>query len=275
MVQLQAFVMSAPINLIHWFGGKSNHLDFVLPLLPRTKVFVEAFGGSGAVIINREPSDVDVYNDLFEPVVNLMRSVKEDAERLAELIHLTPYSRREYELALTATNDQTESARRFLASSMQRHSAAQHTTRRSDWARGKNKTLRATTFMKKPLDILNTHARLQGVVIEEMDALEVIMKYDSPDTLFYLDPPYVASTRAFGHYGDYEYYDDDHENMARVANALSGKFAISGYNSDMYNELFPKDKGWVRYDNKTKKTAYAKGHVRMECLWCNYEVSNV
>src|SRR6266581_6978596 len=100
-----------------WYGGKYSHLDWLLPLLPACHHYVEPFAGSAAVLLNREPSPVETYNDIDGEVVNFFRVLRDQREVLIEAIGLTPFSREEFELAISQpTQDLTdlERARRFF-----------------------------------------------------------------------------------------------------------------------------------------------------------------
>src|SRR6266498_1591116 len=99
-----------------WYGGKYSHLDWLLPLLPKTTHFCEPFGGSAAVLINRDPSPVETYNDVDGEVVNFFRVLREQKDALIEAIGLTPFSREEFELAIYGGREgisDLERARRF------------------------------------------------------------------------------------------------------------------------------------------------------------------
>ena len=98
-----------------WYGGKYSHLDWLLPLLPESKHFCDIFGGSAAVLINREPSPVETYNDLDGEVVNFFRVLRNNKDRLIEKIGLTPFSREELRIALSKEKNisDLEKARRF------------------------------------------------------------------------------------------------------------------------------------------------------------------
>ena len=82
-----------------WYGGKFSHLDWLLPLLPKCLHYCEPFAGSGAVLMNREPSPVETYNDIDGEVVNFFKVLRESKEELIEQIALTPFSREEFSLA--------------------------------------------------------------------------------------------------------------------------------------------------------------------------------
>src|SRR2546423_11797151 len=99
-----------------WYGGKYSHLDWLLPLLPKVTHYCEPFGGSAAVLINREPSPVETYNDVHGEVVNFFRVLREQKDALIEAIGLTPFSRAEFEAAIKEPTEgltELERARRF------------------------------------------------------------------------------------------------------------------------------------------------------------------
>src|SRR3972149_492337 len=86
-----------------WYGGKYNHLDWLLPLLPEAHHYCEPFGGSAAVLLNRAPSPVETYNDIDGEVVNFFRVLRDKKDDLVEAIGLTPFSREEFYQAVTQT----------------------------------------------------------------------------------------------------------------------------------------------------------------------------
>src|SRR5437762_6850111 len=99
-----------------WYGGKYSHLNWLLPLLPKTIHYCEPFGGSAAVLINREPSPVETYNDIHGEVVNFFRVLRKHGDELTKAIGLTPFSRAEFEAAIATPAEHTselERARRF------------------------------------------------------------------------------------------------------------------------------------------------------------------
>src|SRR5207249_1354239 len=105
-----------------WYGGKYSHLDWILPLLPKAHHYCEPFGGSAAILINREPSPLETYNDVDGEVVNFFRVLRDQKEGLIEAIGLTPFSREEFELAISGPTEgisDLERARRFYVRARQ------------------------------------------------------------------------------------------------------------------------------------------------------------
>ena len=84
-----------------WYGGKFNHLAWLLPLLPEARHYCEPFAGSAALLLNCAPSPVETYNDTDGAVVNFFRVLRDDWPELQRLIALTPFSREEFHLAIT------------------------------------------------------------------------------------------------------------------------------------------------------------------------------
>ena len=104
-----------------WYGGKYSHLDWLLPLLPKCHHYCEPYAGSGAVLLNREPSPVETYNDLDGEVVNFFRVLRDEGDKLVKAIGLTPFSREEFGIAckVDPKAGPLERARRFYVRARQ------------------------------------------------------------------------------------------------------------------------------------------------------------
>src|SRR5579863_9269327 len=184
-----------------WYGGKFSHLEWLLPLLPACHHYCEPFAGSAAVLLNRDPSPVETYNDLDGEVVNFFRTLRDDKERLVEAIGLTPFSREEFALAceLDPALPPVERARRFYVRARQVRTGLAQTASLGRWANCKNTTRAGMSgVVSRWLGSIETlpevAIRLLRVQIENRPATEVIRLYDSTETLFYCDPPYPHET---------------------------------------------------------------------------------
>lgn len=230
---------------------------------PPHRVYVEPFGGGGSVLLRKPRSYSEVYNDLSGEIVNLFAIARDDGERLAQLVELTPFSRDEFASSYEPSLDPLEQARRTLARSFMwfgSNSLHQKSGFRSNSNR--SGTTPAHDWMNYPDALRITIQRLRGVVIENRDAMACMRHHDTPETLHYADPPYVLSTRTDSK-TDYthEMTDDDHASFAAQLGELKGMVIVSGYRCDVYDELF---KGWRRVD----KVALADGaSKRIESLW--------
>ncbi|MCC5620655.1 DNA adenine methylase [Nostoc sp. CHAB 5715] len=120
-----------------WYGGKYSHLDWLLPLLSKTTHYCEPFGGSAAVLLNREPSPVETYNDIDGQVVNFFRVLRDQKDQLIKAIGLTPFSREEFRIAIAKEEESLsdlERARRFFVRARQVRTGLAQTASVGRWA---------------------------------------------------------------------------------------------------------------------------------------------
>ena len=259
-----------------WYGGKYNHLDWLLPLLPKTTHYCEPFGGSAAVLINREPSPVETYNDMHGEVVNFFRVLRDQKDALIEAIGLTPFSRAEFAAAISEPKEglsDLERARRFYILARQVRTGLAQKASSGRWAHCLL-TSRAgmagavSRWLGAIEDLPLIAQRLLRVQIENAPAIEVIQRYDSEETLFYIDPPYVHRSRGDANAYAYEMTDDQHRELAEVLRNVKGKVALSGYQCDLMEELYG---DWQRIESK-EKVIHSVKSPRKEVLWVNYDV---
>ena len=258
-----------------WYGGKYVHLDFILPNLPTdAEHFCDVYGGSAAVLINREPAPVETYNDLDSELVDFFAVLRDSPDDLIRQIGLTPFSRAE--LAIACKPDPAslplERARRFYIRARQTRTGLAQTSSEGRWAHCVL-TSRAgmagavSRWLGAVEGLPEIAQRLQRVQIENAPALEVIRRYDTPNTLFYLDPPYVHASRGDTSAYVHEMTDDDHRDLAALLHDIKGRAVLSGYRSRLYAELFA---DWYRVDADEKLCNSSKGK-RQESLWMNFE----
>lgn len=260
-----------------WYGGKYSHLDWLLPLLPRTQHFCEPFGGSAAILINRAPSPVETYNDLDGGVVNFFRVLREQKEELIEKIGLTPFAKEEYQIALDyldPTATPLERARRFYVCARQTRTGLAQKGSVGRWAHCVL-TSRAgmagavSRWLGSVEDLPEIAQRLLRVQIEHAPALEVIKRYDTEETLFYCDPPYPHGSRGDKNAYAHEMTDNQHRELAEVLKNVKGKVALSSYHCALNDELYG---DWNFVEAPQKKIHSTKDH-RTEVLWANYDLS--
>ena len=257
-----------------WYGGKYVHLDFILPHLPGdAEHFCDVYGGSAAVIINRAPARVETYNDLDTELVNFFAVLRDRPDELIREIGLTPFSREELVRACGSTTgvDPLERARRFYVRARQTRTGLAQTSSEGRWAHCVL-TSRAgmagavSRWLGAVEGLPEIAQRLQRVQIENAPALEVMERYDTPRTLFYLDPPYVHGSRGDSAAYGYEMTDNDHRDLARSLHRIEGRAVLSGYRSALYDELFA---DWHRVDAPEKRCNSSK-EKRTESLWMNF-----
>jgi DNA adenine methylase len=259
-----------------WYGGKFSHLSWLLPLLPPCHHYCEPFAGSAAVLLNRQHSPIETYNDLDGDVCNFFRVLRDDRDHLVELIALTPFSREEFALACQIEPDipALERARRFYIRARQVRTGLAQTATIGRWANCKN-TSRAgmsgviSRWLGGVKMLPEIAERLLRVQIENRPACDVIELYDSTKTLFYCDPPYIHSTRGDHKAYGYEMTDNEHRYLAKILNSVKGMVALSNYDCDLMDELYTSSH-WIKTVTPAR-TNHSTKDKRTEVLWTNYD----
>ena len=258
-----------------WYGGKYSHLDFLLPLFPQNAThFCDVFGGSAAVLLNVPPYPIETFNDIDSELINFFETLRNQQGKLVKAISLTPFSREELATACRAEGNLTklERARRFYIRARQTRTGLAQTSSEGRWAHcvltSRSGMAGAVSRWLGSIERLPDIAqRLQRVQIENAPAIEVIQRYDTPDTFFYLDPPYVHSSRGDASAYGYEMTDADHRELAVCLNQIRGRAVISGYRTELYDELYP---GWHRVDAEERR-CHSVGTARQESAWINFK----
>lgn len=262
--------MARPV--LRWHGGKWRLAPWIISHFPTHRAYVEPFGGAASVLIRKEPSYAEIYNDLDDTVVNLFRVLRsERADELVEALRLTPFSRVEFDEAYTETTDPVEQARRLIIRSFMGFGSNGH-NRVTGFRANSNRsgTTPAHDWRNYPDCLVEIIDRLAGVCIEHKDAKAVMAQHDAPTTLHYVDPPYVFETRSdlskdYAH----ELSDGDHAELLTFLRGLRGMVVLSGYPCALYDDLLP---DWHRVERR----AMADGaKERVEVLWINPAAENI
>ena len=258
--------------VMRYHGAKFRLAPWIMSFFPAHDTYVEPFGGAAGVLLQKPRSVSEVYNDLDGDIVNVFRVLQDRglADELHRRLVVTPYSRAEFELSYEPTDEPVERARRTLIRAHQGFGASGatqgNTGFRIDSARKYGTA--AHLWTRYPELIASFVERFQSVVIENKDARAVIADHDRPDTLFFVDPPYVHSTRRMdGHrYYHHEMDDAAHEALIGQLHGVSGFVVLSGYDSDLYNDALP---GWRKHSTRARISAGRGTTTRTEMVWLN------
>jgi DNA adenine methylase len=262
--------------VLRWHGGKWLLAPWIIEHFPAHHVYVEPFGGAGSVLMRKERSYAEIWNDLDHDVVNLFQVLRsEHAEKLITSLRLTPFSREEFDLAYVPIADPMECARRLVVRSFMGFGSNGHNLKAKTGFRANSNrsgTTPAHDWVNYPDSLALVIERLQGVTIENRDAMDVSRQHDSPDTLHYIDPPYVPSTRSLKNPYDIKYRggmyahemsEADHTPLLDAIRGLAGMVVLSGYPAPLYDEALS---DWRRIERE----ALADGaRPRIEVLWIN------
>lgn len=262
-----------PLTKIH--GGKHYMSKMIINLIPEHTTYVEPFGGMASVLINKTPSKVEVFNDLDERIYNLFSVLRMNPNEFTKIISLVTYSESEFNRALESGNlhDGLYGAINFYIVCRQSIGGRQNAFSASNRSRGgmAGDVNAWLTSIDENLPLIVN--RLSRVQIHHRDALEIIRKYDNPETLFYLDPPYMHSTRSPNARDIYgcEMTNEDHIKLLEMILSIKGKFILSGYPSDTYN--FWANDNAIRHVDKTMSlhsSSSKNKNKRTERLWFNF-----
>lgn len=259
-------------GLVKWYGGKGMLLSKLLPLIPWSRVYVEPFGGAASVLLNLKPRPVEVYNDLDGNLVNLARVMQEPRlhRRLRYKLAHTLYSRAEFtralELLRNGCDDPVERAWAFFVTCNQGFNGVSCTT--GGWSRivisRRGRAEVCSKWQTRTMALRAQYERWRRVQIDNVDAINCIRHWDSPETCFYCDPPYVHDTRAKGSCDVYtiEMTDDQHVALIELLLTVEGAVVLSGYDCQLYRRL--DDAGWQRHEFET--ACHAAGRNRGSTL---------
>ncbi len=257
----------------------------IIELFPIHKIYCEVFGGAGHILFRKKPSDIEIYNDINYGLYLFFKTLrdKDKAIKLKNKLDLTPYSRQEFYNCRDTWKDETdeiEKVRKWYVTSMQSFSNHMQT-----WSYTKSKSRRGMSqavsqwLGKIEENLPDAIERLKTVQIENLDYKDLIKKYDSENTLFYLDPPYIHDTRKLKDGYEHEMTNAQHEDLIDILIHIKGKAILSGYNHEIYNKLLKN--GWQQillgeYAKRAIKTVGKpikdKGK---EFVWCNYDVQDL
>lgn len=256
--------------------------------MPAHEIYVEVFGGGASLLFAKEPCSVEIYNDVDEGLVNFFNVVRDKSkfEELQRLLSLTPCSRAVYDDYRKSWDvlDDIERACRWFAVARQSFSgnfaSGWCSTIKDNW---RGVAASVATYLSAVDRLEEVHLRLITTQIEKQDFATILERYDTPETFFYCDPPYVHATRKNKRYS-HDMNDEDHKRLIEILLSINGKVLLSGYRNDIYRSL--EDSGWHSVSFSTSNFAVArtkatgvlgkssaeKLHAKEEMIWFNYDI---
>jgi len=265
---------------LKWHGGKHYLADWIIRQMPPHVHYVEPFAGGLAVLLRKPCEGVsEVVNDIDADLSNFWRVLQRPDcfERFNRLCQSTPFSDVEYRKASAQLHDISDDPELaawifFIRCRQSRQGLRKDfaTLSRNRTRRGMNE--QASAWWTAVDGLEEVYHRLRRVVILNDDACKVIRQQDGPNTCFYLDPPYLHETRVTT--GDYahEMTADQHRELLETLAGIKGKFLLSGYRSELYDD-FARLWQWSRVERQIDCKASSKSvkEQRTEVLWMNYD----
>lgn len=273
---------------IWYIGSKYMQLPWLIPCLPtNARLYCEPFGGSAVVLANRPRAEVEVYNDMNPEPCNLFRVLPRHWEHLRDKIAIQPYHHGDFRRCqdLEHIEDPVERAFRYWVRTRQ-SKFGKGSGGRATWGTNTKAQPRGPGgpgkyvmgWLSSQLRLEWLAERMDGVLIECADAIDVMRKYDGPDALFYVDPPYVNS----GTHSGLSLYkegmsDKGHADLIGCLKSLRGRWALAGYANPLYMELLegipchvrPAHVSPLTNDNSDRS---GSSILRQELMWTNFEI---
>lgn len=261
---------------LKWHGGKHYLAQAIIDLMPPHVHYVEPYFGGGSVLLEKNPDGVsEVVNDRNRELMNFWKVLQtpELFSHFIRIVEATPFSQQEWREAGIVCEDkypETERAVAFFIRCRQSRAGKFN----SFATLSKNRTRRAmneqvSAWMTAVDGLAEVAARLRRVVLLNDNAIDVIVREDSQNTLFYLDPPYLHTTRVTTNDYDHEMTELEHQELLGTIIQLQGKVMLSGYPSKLYDRYLSKWKCVsIAIDNKASSAAIKP--VKSECIWMNY-----
>jgi DNA adenine methylase len=236
-------------------------------LFPPHRCYVEPFAGGLSILLNKTPAD-DYVGDLNPDLINFWRVLRDGSCKFPRLLDMLEYSEKTFEWAASPAETPFEQAARFLVRNRFSRGGLGKDFAWSDRLRGGQPgDANAWDTIREELPAIIE--RLQGVGIQEKDALQLIHESPKPDTLIYCDPPYLHETRTAKKAYTFEMTASEHEQMLVMLLDSKAMIALSGYRSALYDDALS---DWRRIEfSMPNHSGQGKSKQRrVECVWMNY-----
>ncbi len=258
---------------VKWHGGKYYLAKRIIEQFPEHRIYLEPFGGAASVLLNKEPVDVESYNDLDLTITRLFRVLQTNGREFVERLQLVPYSEYEFTEAATYPEDASDLDKsvcdfiRWRQSFGGQGKSWSCTTTRARGGRAGDVNAWWSAIDQLPYVI----ERLKCVQLLHQPAIKAIQRFDHPEALIYCDPPYLHETRSSNSIDIYgvEMTEDDHIELAETLKSCVSKVIVSGYPSSLYSKIF---KSWrtTAFDIANHSAGGATKQRKRETLWFNW-----
>lgn len=254
--------------IISYYGGKQRLASKLVKLIPKHTVYVEPFAGGATLLFTKPWPDVknsdhyiEVINDIDERLITFYRVLRDETlgPKLVARLQLTPYSesehcRAKYILAHPSEYSDLDRAWAYYVNIQQAFAHKVH----GGWGRSVWKKNLAAVWAHKISELPEYLRRMASVHISCTDALVCIKQWDSPQTFFYCDPPYVGTYQ--GHYSGYS--EEDFAKLCGLLDTIQGSFMLSCYDNELTRKHIRPS--WEKFEFEAYCSASGKGKVQSD-----------
>lgn len=257
---------------ITYYGGKQTMLTTIMPIIPPHRIYVEPFFGGGAVFFAKSPSYLEVINDSNNRLITFYEVMRDRFDELNELITTTLHSETMYLKAKDIYNNRISGSELEIAWSvwvLTNMSFTGNINGGWKWCNGKPGSHSGRYIKKRSNEFKQLHHRLSDVQISSRDALKVIIDRDTPDTFFYLDPPYPGTMQK--HYSGYSM--KAFVELLEIIQHIKGKFLLSNFWSQTL-KVYSINNDWdvIRVTKQSKVSNFQHSKYKTEILVRNYAI---
>ncbi len=217
--------------ILNYLGGDYLLVPVLLQMMPKHKVYVEVFGGGAFLLLNKPPSWLEVYNDLDGDLVNLFMVLRDRPQELKERFGSLLLSRKVYyDLLRSDPRDPVDRAARYLYIIL----VSIHNKFGGGVYWGPTARTYTTLIDRTLRRISRAHRRLRRVLIEQADFRQIIRKYDTEDTFFYLDPPHLQAATEYNDYYRVPFTEKDFMDLLYLIERARGKWLLKQVDTAPY-----------------------------------------
>lgn len=267
--------MNVTSPALRYHGAKFRLASWIQQFFPVHRCYVEPFGGAAGVMLQKPRAYAEVYNDLDGDIVNFFRVLQDPTTRaqLVQAVQLTPYARVEFVRAQFPTEDPVERAWCTAVRAQMGFGSAGASKGKTGFRIDTRRAYGTAQHLwtEYPAAIAAAGERFTGVLVENRPAIEVMRQHDGPQTLHFVDPPYLLSTRVLQGGGSKGYYrhemtDDQHVKLLDAVLELEGMVVVCGYPSALYARRLAT---WQQFRTRARISAARGTALRTECAWIN------
>jgi len=258
--------MTTPIR---YYGGKANLADVIIPMIPEHKIYCELFAGGASIFFAKKPSKIEHLNDINGNISNFYRVMSTNFDLLNIEIENTlhdEFKQKEAQKIFFSSEYIDPIKRAWAVWTLSALSFASDFSSGFQFVKNKTDNWHPAVKTKNKRDLFKIlKKRLELVTIHNKDANELILKLDSPETCFYLDPPYPGKRQ--GHYSGYTH---KHFNeLLEILENIAGSFILSSFKTDYLNEMTIKN-NWNKKEIEQRSIVSGKKLKKTELLTFNF-----
>jgi len=257
-------------KLIPYLGGKRLLAKTILTLLPEHQLYCEPFGGSATILLEKSPSPEEVLNDLNGEIINLFRIIQAHHEEFLRWVRWNLRSREEFsrfkETPPERLTDIGRAARTYYLLRAGYGGKGAHFAGRMAGSQ------RPFSIYRIEENLYEIHRRLENITLECLPYADCLRRYDGPDSLFYLDPPYYGHERD---YGPGIFSPEDFNRLAQLLKGLQGRFLLSLNDTPEIRLLFAGHHLQEVTTTYQVGTRHGHGKKARELLIANYDLAKL